>query len=806
MISSLCLGLCAVAAAMPSPGLPGPADSLLALALDTLDLVPAQMDFDRHWATGVHLADDTVLLALEEIMAAPSILTAVSQRWSAVARVGPVEADLVSILRLLEIADSAYEEAMGSLRPGQRDSLTALCAVLWSDSDEPGEGGEWGALHSAWGLEAPDSWEFDEDSVVSLLESWSGPEALPVDSVLAMALGLAELREWPAELELAVRGVAGLVRSFSFEGPVPWVIGGDGPNVYGDDCPFALIIDTGGNDTYLGRCTGAVGPAGKPVCMVLDLSGDDTYRTRGPVGQGASLMGFCALVDMEGDDDYSCGPIGQGAGMAGQGMLLDLAGDDSYRADFFSQGAGCLGQGCLCDLKGRDTYRVSCFGQGFGGPSGEGTLLDAGGHDCYLAGMLYPHAPLLIRDNRALSQGFGMGLRPLVAGGIGTLIDLGDGNDTYRAEVFGQGAAYYYGLGMLIDEDGQDSYEAAQYSQGSGIHLAVGYLWDGGGDDSYHSRYGPAQGSAHDLSVGFLVDLEGDDYYSADGGQALSLTNSAAFFLDVSGADTYLSRGASSGQGAVRWARGSGGIGVFLDMADADVYKGSAGADSSLWVSDYYGVGLDAARSAPVEPLTPDEIGHPERLGLDSLFSVAREWDVRENRERVLAHRAELAARGEQAVDYVLAEHLATLDGLALRAIEEVVERNPAHALDAMLPMLDTLSGRALRNCIYLLGEVGDTLAEPSLLCLLARSDSLGIRLGAVRALGLTGTSSSLAALMALREDSSSRIRREAAVALGAIGDSLAIPALEGLAADSCLDVRSAAEASLRALETGTAE
>ncbi|MCD4670297.1 MAG: hypothetical protein K8S14_07615, partial [Actinomycetia bacterium] len=78
----------------------------------------------------------------------------------------------------------------------------------------------------------------------------------------------------------------------------------------------------------------------------------------------------------------------------------------------------------------------------------------------------------------------------LIAGGTGLMADFGEGNDTYRAEVFGQGCSYFYSLGMLYDQGGQDTYVAAQYSQGSGIHLASGCLWDGDGDDSYFQEMG----------------------------------------------------------------------------------------------------------------------------------------------------------------------------------------------------------------------------------------------------------------------------------------------------------------------------
>jgi hypothetical protein len=508
-------------------------------------------------------------------------------------------------------------------------------------------------------------------------------------------------------------------------------------------------------------------------------------------------MGFGGVIDLGGDDVYRSGPISQGAGLCGQGLLIDLGGNDLMEADFFAQGAGCLGRGELLDFAGDDTRRVSTFGQGFGGPAGDGILADGAGHDCYLAGFKYSHAPLLPYDNRAMSQGFAMGLRPVVAGGTGLLADFGAGNDTYRAEVFGQGGAYFYGLGMLFDEAGQDCYDAAQYAQGSGIHLACGILWDGAGDDLYFSRFGPSQGAAHDLSTGWLYDAGGRDSYVSQGAQGFAINNSAAVFIDSCGIDTY-SHG-TEGQGTGSWSRGSASAGVFLDMADDDFYM-SAGEDSLRWTDGAYGAGLDAAVAIPPEEIPPEAIGNPEELEIDSLFSVAAEWEVGENQARVLAHRAELARRGPPAIDYILAEHLDTTDGLALRAIEEAVKANIDYSLPILLQLADSLTGRKLRNTIYLLGVTAGEEARIPLETMLAESDTLATRLSIVQALGLISNPASLDVILPLAADPVERMRRMAAVVMGQIGDSLAVPALEVLAADSFLDVRSAAESSLRSV------
>jgi hypothetical protein len=772
------------------PGLPSDADSAMTAALDSLGITPGQMNFDRHWARSVALPDSTTLRGLTDVHSLPGIMAG---ELDALPVPRERAGGMGALLALLEAEAAAYSAAADSLGDAA-DSLFVLLPLVFADEDTPGEWDAPGALHRSWGLAAPENPKVPADSVAGLLERWHGPCPLDPDTLIGLALSLRGM-PLPAA-EASAPGVEGAVCAFDTSGPVPWVIAGPGPNVY-SGCEYGLVVDPGGDDVYRGHCAAASAPAGRWVGVVVDLDGDDRYTAEVPGSQGSGLGGLGALVDLAGDDVYTAGALSQGCGLAGRGILADLEGDDVYRADYLSQGAGCLGRGLLLDGGGDDAFRVSCFGQGFGGPAGRGTLCDRGGHDSYLAGFRYPHVPLLREDHRAMSQGFAMGLRPFVAGGVGLLADLGEGNDTYRAEVFGQGAAYFYGLGMLFDSAGQDSYAAAQYSQGSGIHLAAGLLWDGAGDDVYVSRRGPAQGSAHDLSTGFLVDGGGDDWYCADGGQALALTNSACVFADLGGDDVYAVTG--GGQGEAPWRRGFGGASVFLDMAGEDSFLGPGGGE--LWRLPSYGVGADLPRPSPPDSTGSEPVGRPESLGVDSLFEVASEWAVAENRRRVLAHRDELAARGAEAVDHILAERLTAWSGLELRAMEAAMEANAGLAVPALAESLLHSSRRRVRgNCAWLLGRIADPACRPALERALADTLPVGLLCSVIEALGRIGEPSSARAVMSFASDTSSRVRTEVAAALGAIGDTTSTPVLRVLAEDPRLDVRSAAEHALEAM------
>ncbi|MCK5115993.1 MAG: HEAT repeat domain-containing protein [Candidatus Aegiribacteria sp.] len=787
----------------PGDQWPPEADSAMALAMDTLNLTREQLDFDRHWATGVHLADSTVLRAIQHVEEIPLIL---EERLGMLTDYRLSESDntgreaLPEILSLLEEADSLIQNQLQSMGRGTVDSLTSVIPVIWLNEDDPLE---WDTIIESWNMEPLPDGDMEMDSLAALFERCDFEVSIPLDELVIAAKSLQDA-QWPAELSVTLPGVSGTTVSYCFDGPVRWVIGGAGDNLYTDRCPFELIIDIGGNDFYGDGIGGAAGPAGKRIAVVIDLYGDDTYSSTSPVSQGCGLLGLGGVIDLQGNDVYRAENFSQGAGLMGFGFLIDLQGEDYFRGGTFSQGAGCLGMGILYDGCGDDFRQVDMFGQGLGGPSGYGILVDMDGSDCSLAGFRYSHEPLLPDDNQAMSQGFGMGLRPLIAGGIGLMADFGEGNDTYRAEVFGQGCSYFYSLGMLYDQGGQDTYVAAQYSQGSGIHLASGCLWDGDGDDSYFSRNGPAQGSAHDLSTGFLLDGGGNDWYCAGGGQSLSLTNSASIFIDLTGNDTYCVRG--GGQGEARWARGSSGAGVFIDLADNDVYLGS-GSDSTRWLSGEYGVGIDLPNLTPGGLDPQDPAGDPESLELDSLFSVASEWAVGPNNDKVNAHREELATRGEDAVRYLIEDHMGTLSGLESRAMERVFKENIDISMELMLNMLsriDSIPARNGGNLVYFLGKLEDDRARLPLEQMLTYpGDSVSTRrvTGIVKALGTIGNYESLPVILPLAGDAADRIRREVAVSIGEICHPRGIETLEELAGDHSLDVRSAAERALRLIE-----
>lgn len=371
-------------------------------------------------------------------------------------------------------------------------------------------------------------------------------------------------------LDHKVPGVTGAVVSAwqSKWGKV--VIGGTGPNTYeGDD--FIGIIDLGGDDVYRGRVACGIGLEGKaPISFVLDLSGNDRYEG-GDFTQGFGFLGVGILHDLGGGNDYySAGFCAQGCGLCGYGELYDDGGNDQYRADSGAQGAGCFGYGQLTDVAGNDTYYGARYVQGFAQVMGVGVLTDGAGNDTYYAGGKYLHQPLWNDHYQSLSQGFSIGNRNDAGvgtgGGVALLLDEGDGNDFYSADIYGQGSSYWYSLGFLVDTGGNDVYTLGQYGQGAGIHLSSAGLFDLKGNDAYTMTIGLGQGSAHDWAVGWQIDRAGNDVYQGNG-QGMGLNFSVGILLDCAGDDSH----SAIGDGSI--GKGSNNdISLLLDLAGSDTY------------------------------------------------------------------------------------------------------------------------------------------------------------------------------------------------------------------------------------------
>lgn len=762
------------------------------------------------------------------------------------ATAGAVRADSLSpavdaFIHSCGAAERSLQQAFSRLTPEDRTRLLTLAPAFWGDSDNPDDKVRKGRLQREAGASADTTLKLTEDPVLDAAIKLDRPALTRATGEFMAALSaLADraLHAAAAPPGTNAPNMPGITGDIEAIHDTPWgklVIGGRGPNAYSEDAmrQIAFLIEPGGDDVYHGRAASAVGGLLRPFGALIDAGGDDLYDADGSsFCLGGALLGIAVLCDLSGNDVYRGDDGCLGAGFFGSGLLYDGGGADLFEGRNLCEGAGAFGMGVLVSeapadappggelqedrayelgfvkvpgtgsipvrYDDNDTYICARQSQGFASTFGIGLLYDRTGNDTYRSGGRYLHAPLLPNDFQSLSQGFSIGFRPRAAGGVGILIDE-QGNDFYDAEVYAQGASYWYSLGLLYDGGGNDRYLATQYAQGAGIHLSIGTLRDRGGDDHYVAKFGVTQGTAHDLSVGMLLDESGNDYYVVDGGQGISITNSVALFIDEQGNDLYATEG--QGQGDLTWARGFCGAGIFLDLEGHDTYPARGpGKDAGVWSAGTMAIGIDLDRDIRL----PDEI-IPEPVltkadsarAIQELFDTASIWNVGSAREKVRRARAALLAKGWPAALYAIQNKLDTQDGLVYETLRDVSKIKPDSFSARILPRLTDPDQFVQRNVISLLGEMKRKGAIAPMEAMLKdhKQEKHWPRL--LQALGNIGDMRAAPAVRPFLQDPKERRRINAAVALAALKDTSAVPRLALLLDDPLLTVRAAASNAL---------
>ncbi len=574
------------------------------------------------------------------------------------------------------------------------------------------------------------------------------------------------------------------------------IVGGTGQTIYKGD--FALIIDFGGNDQYLGNAGGNLD--GKfPVAISIDLQGRDLYLADRDGAVGAGSLGVGVLVDQSGDDIYQVKNRSLGTGWIGVGFLIDEAGDDKYLGDTFVQGAGFVGAGFLGDYKGNDTYLAAVYSQGFGFVGGFGYIDERQGNDSYLAQSKYTD---LFRFNLprflTMSQGFGLGYRPDYSGGIG-IISEGSGNDTYVADVYGQGASYWYSIGSIVDRGDNDTYKTFDYGQGAGIHISIGTLLDCSGSDDYISK-GVSQGEGHDLGVGYLLDKQGNDTYSAYGlSQGAASHHGIGILIDEGGNDGYLSKDKITTHGHGRFSYEYGSLGILLDLEGEDFYS-AKGTDNSFWMGTTYGIGIDFPylSKAPLWP--PGEKAEVEKRAytMDELFTMAKCGYPKFSKLAEYA-REQIVANPNRSVPYLISI-LKERGARERHCVRGLLARIGSPAVEPLIKILKSDNWSEVSLAAQVLGSIGDKRAVEPLIELLSNSPSAvedmysrqwQILSAAATALGKIGSQQAVKPLIELLEEEKNQIVRKSIVfTLGQIREPRAIPILVKALSDPYYSVR----------------
>lgn len=601
----------------------------------------------------------------------------------------------------------------------------------------------------------------------------------------------AQALDYGLKMKREVGSYGSKVTTKVWESPLGLIaLGGEGDDVYSGD--FFCIVDIGGNDVYRAAPRTKGTAAEKSTTLIIDFDGDDTY-----IGEdfafGGSLFGSSVLIDFSGDDSYKARNFSLGAGYFGVGVLHDQEGKDQYSGGTAVEGAGIFGIGLLVDGDGNDTYRAHLAAQGFGYTRGFGMIADHRGNDQYLSSS--PYQDYLRYDDHyeSFCQGASLGYRPVASGGYG-LIAEGGGSDLYFSDIFGQGTAYWYGLGGIVDLAGNDNYTSYQYAQGSGVHLAFGVLADYDGNDNYVS-HGVSQGCGHDIAFGGLYDLKGEDNYvveslSLGGGNA----NAISLFIDAGGEDGYIARHRNTlGYSDLR--RDYGMIGIFLDLDGEDFYGTSRGGNDSLWLGSTYGAGLDAAlKPAAIkeaeekeEERDPEEIAKELETDLERLF-IQASAAPQKYQYLVEPARKRLEEGADTTIPFLLSK-LNSEHPRELLALRVILPRIGSRLTPRLIDTLHNGAKDRVGMAIHILGRLKDSSAAKDIGRKL-RDPNWRIRSTAAEALLKMDAEGARRYLRVTLHDSVDVVRARIARALARIADSADFPRLFRMLDDSSQLVR----------------
>lgn len=543
-------------------------------------------------------------------------------------------------------------------------------------------------------------------------------------------------------------GISGGVSYISLSGGIRIVIGSKEDNRYKGH--FDIIIDPGGNDVY--ELEPVAGALSENTQCIIDLGGNDIYKAIGDISLASAFFGSSFIFESGGDDVYIGGGTSVASAICGLAVISDESGNDVYKGLNHSIGAATFGVGAVTDNDGNDTYIANSNSQGFGSTQGVGVIRDNKGNDSYIVDSRSLDLGRYEDHYISMCQGYGNGVRPYYAGGIGMIIES-SGNDTYTTDIFGQGGAYWFSLGCIADKSGNDKYNSYQYGQGAGIHLAVGLLKDFDGWDFYSSN-GVSQGCGHDYGFGLLHDLKGNDNYSAYSlSQGAGNANGVGILLDEEGRDGYLNKEPGNARGYGNSRREYGSIGIFSDCSGEDFYS-VPGKDSSFNQTSMWGGFLDEARM-PEASQVPTSSGY--KVPVDSSRSYSQEEFL--IMAKTIEPRFQLwkdfgfrnLTGDSAATSLFILKYLDTEDhrvSLVLRdlaqkigtSMSEVFQRELNRYIDDQSSS-SRLSAEQVSFICYLYGETGDPSGKVQLLEL-TQDQNKRIRASAVNALGKIRTDS----------------------------------------------------------------
>jgi HEAT repeat protein len=184
---------------------------------------------------------------------------------------------------------------------------------------------------------------------------------------------------------------------------------------------------------------------------------------------------------------------------------------------------------------------------------------------------------------------------------------------------------------------------------------------------------------------------------------------------------------------------------------------------------------------------------------VEQIFHDAALWEVSDYRERVKRGRMSLEAKWREAIPWVAANKLNTVDGLERRAIVELFKAHPDTAAPYLVAALNSSDRGTRRTVISTLAEMKYRAAAGALMAKLADSSFAFLRPTMLTALGELGDKSATETAVRFSSSSVERERIGATVCLGKLSDPQGYAAIYARLSDSLYTVSSAAIIALAA-------
>lgn len=388
------------------------------------------------------------------------------------------------------------------------------------------------------------------------------------------------------------------------------MIGGHDDTLYTESFPF--MVSLGGNNTYTAPGIGGLG-------LVLDAGTGDTQYLPGGADGGCRLEG----TQQPSPFLMSC-PGSLGGAKGGIAILADGGGNNTFLTEH------------VMDIASHGDWTFDMVAQGAASERGFGAVVTWDASNRFTANL----TARVDRDEFQTDSVTSLTVISAVQGagwegGVGLLVNLGNGSDHYELNIatggdalveasvgVAQGAASEFldtsydpgsgttpappiadsqrlatrettAMGLLFDEGGDNRFQAPHTAQGSAVgHATLGALWSGPGDDVFVGgpiSQGAALGTLTSTPIALLYDAGGHDEYhvlTPEGSgpaysQGAGLLGGIGVLVDIAGDDRYHAEGAQSVQGV-----GAEGIGALLDLGGNDQYL--AGDHAQAFASDLY--------------------------------------------------------------------------------------------------------------------------------------------------------------------------------------------------------------------------